>query len=99
MDLIKKVEVNTLFQRFLNNYPKVTLVHPQVKLYTDIKTKWNELESYAEQIGTENKSNGHYIICPWSNPSATCGPDTCICYYIASREYEIDELLKELYKP
>lgn len=99
MDLITKVKANSLFQRFLHEYPKVTLVHPQAKLFMNIERRWKELKSYAEQIGTENKSNGHYPICPWSNPNATCGPDTCICYYITTREREIDEILKELYKP
>lgn len=51
-----------------------------------------KLKCNAVKCGLE-KMNSHYIICPWSNQSCMCGPDSCICISVYSSFNQIKKYI------
>lgn len=97
MDIAARLKKNCNLNTFLEEYPKVTLNDPRLKLYIDIKNEIDALNSYLQLVKFDVKEHFHYGSCPWSKPDATVGPDTCLCSLIASGEYLINEKLADLY--
>lgn len=61
---------------------------------------WKQFKNFKEKYG--NKSlviidsiyGSHEASCIWSNNSARCGPDTCICFHIDKEIVNIEKLIK-----
>lgn len=97
MDVLKQLEENTLFQRFMLEYPIITLTNTNAKKYMYINDILERLKKYAITVNSE-KVHGHYISCEWNDPTFKSGPDTCICIYINWCKRDILNGLNELYK-
>jgi hypothetical protein len=72
MDLLKIIE---------RDISEIGILYPARFCYSELAefyTQLAKLKSLAIKCGTE-KSNNHYLICPWSNKNCVCGPDTCQC--------------------
>lgn len=88
----KATHVCNLIDAFLVNNQELnddtynTLLQYKIKLLTYIDNK-KILNKTCEE---------HYDICPWSNPEAEMGPDTCFCYYINRHINEVEKFIRNL---
>lgn len=72
MDLLKLIE---------SDITEIGVLYPARFSYNELAefyTQLAKLKSLAIKCGIE-KTNNHYLICPWSNKKCVCGPDTCTC--------------------
>lgn len=98
MDLLNALKDRRSYKYFIEDYPHITLTHPYMWTYMRIKQAIEQLEAAVKDLGNSIvKHNNHYESCPWSNVNNTEGPDTCLCSLLCFREYEITQLLNELY--
>lgn len=96
MDVLKHLQENSLFKRFMREYPNITTSNANFKKYLEIHNYLESLKKYSSQVDIR-KENGHFANCPWSNPDCECGPDTCLCCLIDFSQLDIERGLKELY--
>jgi hypothetical protein len=58
----------------------ISMTKPTIKMQQNNSEINHEALSFVKEKKIFNEKYGeHYISCPWSNPEATCGPDTCKC--------------------
>lgn len=86
MDLFKEIE---------GDLAEIGIIYPSRFSYTELSefyTLLAKLKSLALKCGSDINNN-HYTICPWSNKSCQCGPDTCLCVVLRFTFFEIKKKL------